>query len=213
MQYARMLPLIAIAAFSIPLLTGCGGNVQVGGEFSCGGGNPCTYGGHASATINFDVPALSADDLSQGRQYSYVVAVDVPTNELKPVSSVPTQTTINAVTSLGYQSSTIVTMSYAGSTPSTVHAGYTTYSYTLPASSSLTDWLNNLTQNAGDSVQLSGSTTALFAPQGIPGSYSIYFGLSSAQLGNAPTASAGFIDPGVDGSSSPCPNLRPCQYK
>ncbi len=38
MQYARMLPLIAIAAFSIPLLTGCGGNVQVGGEFSCGGG-------------------------------------------------------------------------------------------------------------------------------------------------------------------------------
>lgn len=181
--------------------------------FRAGGGKPCTYGGTVGFTTTFDAPSLGAEDLNQNSQSVYTVSIDVPSAELLPQTSTPSQTTLTATTDTGYRSSIVADMQFTGSHPSTAHSGYTTYNFELQPSSSVTGWASSVVQNTSVSLELTGTSTSIFSPQGIPGTYVVYATLSSSQLGSMPVVSTSYSDPGVQSNPGPCPNNNPCYIK
>ncbi|MGD0292843.1 MAG: hypothetical protein ABSB30_03225 [Terracidiphilus sp.] len=155
--------------------------------------------------------SVGTADLSSALGSGYTVTLAVPTAELTPTSSNPVQTTLTGTTDTGFTASITETLTPAGSAPDSTYSGYTDYSYTMPPSQNLTDWVNSLNLNTTNNATVVTSTNGVFTPAGIAGTYQVYVTLTSTQTGTVPGGSAVFTDPGPPTKNTGgCNTARTC---
>ncbi len=123
---------------------------------------------------------------------------------MQPTSSGQVQTTLTGTTDTGYTASITETLTPAGSAPDSTYSGYTDYTYSVPASQDLTDWVNELNLNTEESETVVSTSTGLFTMDGNAGTYAVYLTINSTQTGAVPVGSVDFTDPGPVGGSKSC---------
>jgi len=193
---------VALLALALPAI-GCKVSETTTVTTSCGGGKSCTYGGTVSITVGNQSVGVAQADLSDALASGYSVVLHVPTDEFLYNSSSQPQATLTATTDQGYTSSIVVDLTLAGSAPSSLYSGYTAYTFSVQPSAQLTNWVNTVNSHMTSGATVATASTAIFAPQGDAGSYSIYAYINSTQTGTISNGSAIMRDPGSDPSCDP----------
>lgn len=198
---------IAVLAFAVLTTTGCEVTESASMTVSCGPAG-CTYAGTGSISIKQNVNAIPASNLSAAVSSGYITTIHVPTNELTPVSNGVTQATLQATTDTGYTSSIVVDLQPAGSAPSTLYSGYTAYTFSVPSSTALTNWVAAVNAHTTSTSNVTSTTNSTFTVGGITGTYSVYAQVTSSQSDPVNT-SASFSDIGT-GREPGCTPGKPC---
>lgn len=172
----------------------------------CGGGKQCTVTVSTTWTWPGRAPVqqVAPADLAAAVNAGYEVILTVPPNELTPDTSSVAQATLNATTDTGYTSSILVNLTPTGSAPSTLVSGDTDYTYSVPASNALTNWVNTVNQNTNETSSIDASTSTVFTAGGIAGTYTVYVQVTSQQTGTMPAGNATFTDVGTPTKPIPC---------
>lgn len=192
MKTLRVLKFIPfLLALALPI--GCKSGITV--SVSCGGAKPCTYGGSVTLQSGGGTNATPAD-LTAALNTGYEIIVTVPSNELKPDTNSVAQSTLTATTDTGYSSSILVNMTLVGTAPSSLVSGDTDYTYSIPSSAALTNWVDSVNLNTNETSTIVTATSTTFEPAGVAGDYTVYVQITSEQTGVVAQGNATFSDPG-----------------
>lgn len=174
------------------------------------GGKPCTVGGTVGISISNNLVGVTSPLLTSALTSStYSVIVHVPSSELSLSGNSIPQATLSATTDSGYTSSVVVDLQPEGSAPSTLVSGYTAYTFSVPQTTTLTNWVDGVNSHTVSSSNIASASSTVFLPAGQEGSYTVYPQVSSSQIGTLSVGSASFSDPGIEKggcTSSPCKN-------
>lgn len=192
---------VLLLPFVLPL-GGCTYSGTVGASYNTQTG-ATTVSGSVTISSKAVANSIGTADLSSAINSGYTVTFAIPTAELTPALSNPVQATLTGTTDTGFTASITETLTPAGSAPDSTYSGYTDYSYTMPSSQNLTDWVNSLNLNAINNATVVTTTNGIFAPAGTTGTYQVYVMLTSTQTGTVPGGSAVFTDPGRPKTSGP----------
>jgi len=197
---------LALSALLALPLAGCQHEESI--SVKCGGGNPCSVEGTIKFTHRAKTGATPAQ-LVGAPDSGYTVLFHVPDSELTLATNNITQATLTATTDTGYSSAITVDLTPTGSNPSTLVSGDRAYSFVLPPSTALTDWVNTVNNNTMFTNVIDAESGVTFSLSGQEGTYIVYAQVLSTQTGTQPPSSVVFTDPG-SGRESHCQPGRPC---
>ncbi len=204
MRKRKLVKLSALLIVLASPLGGCKVSGTISGSVTCGGGKPCSGTGTVGITVSSQAGGVTPDVLAAGPSSGYSAVIHVPSNELTLSQTGAAQTTLTATTDTGYTTSIVVDMEFTGAAPSTLASGYTAYTFNIPPSDALTNWVNSVNNNTASSAAVVSTTSTAFTPAGQQGSYTVYMQISSDQIGVTSPVSAGFTDPGVGVKDTGC---------
>jgi hypothetical protein len=201
----KLTPLLIALTF----LTGCTpSTTEENGSLTCGGGKPCSWTMGIKVTQSTPKSNMAPADLATAMNAGYEIIITVPSNELTLDPNSTSQATLTATTDTGYTASILENMTFVSSAPSTLVSGDTGYTFSLPASDALTNWVNSVNLNTSETITVAASSSTTFVLAGVPGTYTAYFQIASPQIGSVSRGESTFTD---TTSTSGCPTgtLRP----
>lgn len=174
-------------------LDGCKGTWTTTASGSCTNaptGQSCTVGGQVSYSTKSINSGAEAHDLQTVTDGSYTISASVPSGSVTPDPNGSGVTTITATTDQGYTSSIVVALTPVAAAISPVNDGDVVYSYNLPASDTLNNWVQQVAANTTSSVSIESSAGLPFVFGTTPGSVTMTSVVTSNAVG---TVNAGNV--------------------
>jgi hypothetical protein len=162
-----------------------------------------------SGTITFG--GAKANFVSNGDPTTYSLVNSIP-SEFTPNASSPPQVTLTATTDTGYVSSITLTLQPTSTTVGPVNQGDVVYAYSVPASTALTTWEQNVGANTTEEAQVSAVSTLPLTSSAITGTYQVN---AIAQTPSGSSNASTSISLGLSGPSNPlkCPENPSCPVR
>jgi hypothetical protein len=194
----RITPLL----IAMTILTGCTSSdlypdsYKAGCSVTTGGGKPnsTTCAAEAIWKPGGGAGAMALAELTNAVNAGYTIIITAPSNELALDPNNPAQATLTATTDTGYTASILVNMTFVSSAPSTLVSGDTDYTFSLPASDALANWVNTVNLNTSKTATVGASSSTTFILSGIPGTYTVYLQIASPQIGKVAIGESTFTD-------------------
>jgi hypothetical protein len=153
--------------------SGCSGTVAISPQYTYNTGTGAStigasgtftwkFGSSSNATFQAEVDSIS--------QPTYTFVESIP-SVFTSTSSTPPNITITATTDTGYTSSVTLALQSATTTVAPVNQGDVIYAYSVPASTALTTWEQDVEANYTSQVAIAFTTSVPFASNGAPGTY------------------------------------------
>lgn len=198
---------VVVAGAVLISLAGCQTSETVGVSVSQGP-NGTTVTGSVSVTIKQQLQDVAMPDFGTAESSGYTIVINAPSSNFTLDSQNPVQATLTANTDKGYTSSVTVTLQPGASTTAPVASGYTVYTFTVPNTTAVSNWVQAVQQNSSSSAAVSTSVGSVFNDLGSSGTYTFYVQVDSAQTGLLSQGSSTYVDPGY-GGGGPC-DTRVC---
>jgi hypothetical protein len=125
-----------------------------------------------SVTAQISWGAPKPNLVGDGDPTTFALAQSIP-SEFTPNPSSPPQVTLTATTDTGYVSSITVTLQPASTTVAPVNQGDVVYGYSVPSSTALTTWEQNVGANTTSETQISAASTLALTNNGNAGTYQV----------------------------------------
>jgi hypothetical protein len=172
----------------LPTIQGChvsGGSVSTSVSVNDQtGAVTTTVSGTLNIAPDMTYSGLAVADLSDIPSSGYVVSLSVPSGSFVPDQNNTPTTTLTATTDTGYTSSITVVLQPTSPAINPINSGDIVYSYSLPNTSQVNDWIQQVALNTSSTTTLSSSAGLPVVAVGNPGTYNIAVEITSAQVGS-----------------------------
>ncbi len=149
---------------------------------------------------NVVVSNLDPADAQSIGDGSNVISVSVPASAFSVAAGQTATTVLSATTDTGYSSAISVPLVAVASAVSPAQAGDAVYSFSLPASSEVSSWLQNVVANTSSTMTLQSSAPIPLSATAVPSSFTETAVLSSNSVGEYTIGSITVVRP----PTSPC---------
>lgn len=156
------------------------------------------------------VQAVGKDYILAAPHSGYTVIYTLPTNAFSLSTTSTAEATLTATSDSGYTSSTVVTLTPVSATSA---SGYTSYAFSVPDSTALETWVEQVSSNTISTLTFTADTAAFFTPKKTSGTYPASIKISSNQTGIVDEGSTyltldGIGDTPVTCETNVCPNIE-----
>lgn len=181
-------PTALLCLLCLPTMQGChvsGGSVSTSVSVNDQtGAVTTTVTGTLNIAPDMVYSGLAVADLNDIPSSGYVVSLSVPSGSFIPDPNGTPTTTLTATTDTGYSSSITVALQPTSPAVSPINSGDVVYSYSLPNTTEVNDWIQQVALNTSSTTTLSSSAGLPIVAVGNPGNYNLNVEITSAQVGS-----------------------------